>query len=229
MLQIKDRATRAVNYVGSNGAWDQFLPAIKQAADKVRNVKTKKSTPPPAPGEPPVKPRMTGQQSFGDIDGLFEKLLEAVKLVPRFAPPPESLIPDRDPHDAANQLSRREQERRDRRRRHDQSRAHPQSHLRRREGFAPQEDDSDQESRPQPIRPKQRRVRAGQGDQDLGRAQESRKAGSGTGKVAEALTGDKSPASFSCVLAFLSRIRPERSSSNGGASFLARGSEKARA
>src|SRR3954447_7963935 len=27
MLQIKDRTTRAVNYVASNEAWDQFLPA----------------------------------------------------------------------------------------------------------------------------------------------------------------------------------------------------------
>lgn len=93
MLQVKDRATRAVNFVGGPGAWDQYLPAVKQAADKVRNFKpTKKATPPPADGAPPAKKRMTGQQSYGDIDGPFEKLIEAIKLVPGYAPTPESQI-----------------------------------------------------------------------------------------------------------------------------------------
>ncbi|MDQ3116446.1 MAG: hypothetical protein M3Q86_07520 [Verrucomicrobiota bacterium] len=73
MLQIKDRTTRAVNYVGSNAAWEQYLPAVKQAADKVRNFRpSKKATPPPPDGTPPAKKRMTGQQSYGDIEGLFE-------------------------------------------------------------------------------------------------------------------------------------------------------------
>lgn len=42
MLQIKDRTTRLVNYVGSNSAWDEYLPAVKMAADKVRNYRPKK-------------------------------------------------------------------------------------------------------------------------------------------------------------------------------------------
>ncbi len=87
MLQIKDRTTRLVNYVGSNSAWDEYFPAVKMAADKVRNYRPKKKaeTPPPE-GTPAEKKRMTGQQSYGDIDGLFEKVLEALKLVPGYAP-----------------------------------------------------------------------------------------------------------------------------------------------
>ncbi len=87
MLQIKDRTTRLVNYVGSNSAWDEYLPAVKMAADKVRNYRSKKKagTPPPD-GTPADKKRMTGQQSYGDIDGLFEKVLEALKLVPGYTP-----------------------------------------------------------------------------------------------------------------------------------------------
>jgi hypothetical protein len=93
MLQIKDRTTRLVNYVGSNEAWDQYFTAVKQAADKVRNFRpSKKAVTPPNGDTLPAKKRMTGQQSYGDIDGLFEKVLEAVKLVPAYAPPVTSQI-----------------------------------------------------------------------------------------------------------------------------------------
>jgi hypothetical protein len=38
------------------------------------------------PGQPPKPKRNTGQQSYGDIDRWFDKLIEAVKLVPGYAP-----------------------------------------------------------------------------------------------------------------------------------------------
>lgn len=75
--------------VGSNEAWEQSLAAVKQAAD---NRPTKKATPPPADGTPPVKKRMTGQQSYGDIEGLFERVVEALELVLGYAPPATSQI-----------------------------------------------------------------------------------------------------------------------------------------
>ena len=44
-------------------------------------------------GGPPAKPSpKTGQQSYGDIDHWFEKLIEAVKLVPAYKPGPGSNI-----------------------------------------------------------------------------------------------------------------------------------------
>jgi hypothetical protein len=95
MATIKARTLRVVDYVSSNEAWDQFLPGVKQAANKVRNYSpsaNKKETP-DKPGEPPAKPKTkTGQQSYGDIDHWFEKLIEAVKLVPNYKPSPGSNI-----------------------------------------------------------------------------------------------------------------------------------------
>jgi hypothetical protein len=68
---------------------------VKQAANKVRNYSpnaNKKETP-AGPGGPPAKPKTkTGQQSYGDIDHWFEKLIEAVKLVPTYKPGPASNI-----------------------------------------------------------------------------------------------------------------------------------------
>jgi hypothetical protein len=91
MATIKSRTTRVVDYVSSNEAWAQFFPGVKQAADKVRNYHpdaNKKETP-----ATPAKPkRKTGQQSYGDIDQWFEKLIEAVKLVPGYSPKAESNI-----------------------------------------------------------------------------------------------------------------------------------------
>lgn len=94
MATIKSRTTRVVDYVLSNEAWDQFLPGVKQAANKVRNYSpsaNKKETP-AKPGEPAKPKTKIGQQSYGDIDNAFEKLIEAVKLVPGYNPKSESNI-----------------------------------------------------------------------------------------------------------------------------------------
>ena len=91
---IKQRTTQVVAHIRSVTAWKQYLPAVKQAADKVRGYRPRsKPAPPPAPGDPPEpKPRKVGQQSYGDIDNLFEKVIKAVKLVPGYAPPATSNI-----------------------------------------------------------------------------------------------------------------------------------------
>jgi hypothetical protein len=94
MATIKSRTTRVVDYVASNEAWTQFFPGVKQAANKVRNYHpdaNKKETPAKA-GEPPKRKIKSGQQSYGDIDQWFEKLIEAVKLVPNYKPGPGSNI-----------------------------------------------------------------------------------------------------------------------------------------
>jgi hypothetical protein len=96
MATIKSHTTRVVDYISSNEAWSQFLPGVKQAANKVRNYHpsaNKKETPagstPGAPGKAAAK---TGQQSYGELDSSFEKLIEAVKLVPGYAPKAETNI-----------------------------------------------------------------------------------------------------------------------------------------
>jgi hypothetical protein len=90
MATIKSRTTRVVDYISSNEAWSQFLPAVKQAADKVRNHRAARK--PATPGTPAKPAPKTGQQSYGDIDNSFEKLVEAVKLVPGYKPSPGSNI-----------------------------------------------------------------------------------------------------------------------------------------
>jgi len=95
MATIKSRTTRVVDYISSNEAWSQFLPGVKQAANKVRNYHpsaNKKETPAGTPGTPAKPASKTGQQSYGDIDSSFEKLIEAVKLVPGYAPAAETNI-----------------------------------------------------------------------------------------------------------------------------------------
>ncbi len=89
MATIKARTVRVTDYISSNEAWDQFRPGVKQAANKVRNYSpsANKKEAPAKPGDPPPKPSAkTGQQSYGDIDYWFEKLIEAVKLVPNYKP-----------------------------------------------------------------------------------------------------------------------------------------------
>jgi hypothetical protein len=95
MATIKSRTTRVVDYISSNEAWSQFLPGVKQAANKVRNYHpsaNKKETPAGPAGSPAKPASKTGQQSYGDIDSAFEKLIEAVKLVPGYAPKEETNI-----------------------------------------------------------------------------------------------------------------------------------------
>ncbi len=70
----------------SNTAWNHFVPAVKQAADGVRGYRPTKSAPTPPEGEPKKPKRKVGQQSYGDIDALFEKVLEAVKPISDYLP-----------------------------------------------------------------------------------------------------------------------------------------------
>ena len=78
---IKERVTRALNRVQSNRAWAAKLPAVKAAADKVRNIRAPKSAPLPVPADPdaPVpKKRERGGQSYKDIEGHIGKFLQAL-------------------------------------------------------------------------------------------------------------------------------------------------------
>lgn len=84
---IKERVTRAVNRVESNRAWASKLPAVKAAADKVRNMNPPKSSVPPAPTNPDApapKKRDRGGQSFKDIEGHFQKFLGAISKCPGY-------------------------------------------------------------------------------------------------------------------------------------------------
>lgn len=78
---IKERVTRALNRVQSNRAWAAKLPAVKAAADKLRNIRPAKSAPLPVPADPdaPVaKKRERGGQSYKDIEGHFGKFIQAL-------------------------------------------------------------------------------------------------------------------------------------------------------
>ncbi len=96
LKSIKERTTQIVGYVKSNKAWKNYLPAVKKAADKVRGYhppKAKPAPPPPGSTPPPAVPkRNQGEQSYADAEGLFCKVIEAVKKVPGYAPTADSNI-----------------------------------------------------------------------------------------------------------------------------------------
>jgi hypothetical protein len=78
---IRERVTRALNRVQSCSAWESKLPAVKAAADKVRNMSPPKSpapSTPPDPASPAPKKRDRGGQSYKDIEGHFEKFTAAL-------------------------------------------------------------------------------------------------------------------------------------------------------
>lgn len=84
---IKERTLRVVDTVSGNEAWKQYLPKVKESAQMVRNSRPPKASGDPAAPDAPAKPkRKTAQQSFGDIDIWFGKLIEAVKLIPGYSP-----------------------------------------------------------------------------------------------------------------------------------------------
>ena len=91
---IKDRSLRVLSLIKSNAVWKAFLPAIKSLVDKIRG-NTPKPPKPPAPGEspgsPPAKKRNKGEQSFGDIETNFEKLIALLAGVPGYTPPAADL------------------------------------------------------------------------------------------------------------------------------------------
>jgi hypothetical protein len=90
---IKSRTLRVVDTIEGNEAWKQYLPKVKESARMVRNSRPPKPSDDPAAPDAPAKPkRKTAQQSFGDVDLWFGKLIEAVKLVPGYAPPVDSNI-----------------------------------------------------------------------------------------------------------------------------------------
>lgn len=82
---IKDRTLRVVDTVEGNKALTPYLPKLKEYAAKVRNSRPPKRKP-AAPGGPQPPRRNSGEQSYGDIDKWFEKVIEAVKAIPGYAP-----------------------------------------------------------------------------------------------------------------------------------------------
>jgi hypothetical protein len=89
---IKDRAGRVLAYLKSNSAWKAFVPGIKLLVDKIRNNRLRAPKPPtPGEGAEPVKKRNKGEQSYGDIEENFEKMIAALGAVPGYAPPATDL------------------------------------------------------------------------------------------------------------------------------------------
>jgi hypothetical protein len=83
VTEIKARALRASSRVKSNTAWKAKLPQVKTAADNLRGYRTAKPKP-PEDGSPPPKGRQQGDQSFGDIKVLLDKLIAALGTVPGY-------------------------------------------------------------------------------------------------------------------------------------------------
>jgi len=82
VAEIKARALRASSRVKSHAAWKAQLPAVKTAAENLRGYRTAK---PKAPAEgPPPRTRQKGDQSYGDIKALTDKLVAALKKVPGY-------------------------------------------------------------------------------------------------------------------------------------------------
>lgn len=79
VVEIKARALRALARVKSNAAWKTHLPAVKTAADNLRGYRAP-APKPPAEGPAP-KTRQKGDQSFGDIKALTDKLVAALTKV----------------------------------------------------------------------------------------------------------------------------------------------------
>ena len=76
---IKALALRAVARVKSNALWKIQQPAVKAAADALRGYRTPK---PKLPADaPPALTRQKGDQSYGDIKALIDKLVAALKKV----------------------------------------------------------------------------------------------------------------------------------------------------
>lgn len=94
LADIKERAARVLAFVQSNSAWTAFVPSLKKYVDKIRGNRPK---PPAAPtsgedsGSAPVKKRNQGEQSLGDIEEHFERLIASLSAVPGYAPPAADL------------------------------------------------------------------------------------------------------------------------------------------
>ena len=89
VAEIKDVALRVLSYLKSNPAWKKYLPGIKSLVDKIRGTSARRAKPPAAtetPGSPQAKKRNKGEQSFGEIDTNFDRLVAALGSVPGYAP-----------------------------------------------------------------------------------------------------------------------------------------------
>lgn len=82
VAEIKARALRASSRVKSNATWKVFLPTVKTAADNLRGYSIPKPKPPA--DAPPSPVRQKGDQSYGDIKALADKLAAALKKVPDY-------------------------------------------------------------------------------------------------------------------------------------------------
>ena len=89
--QIKTRTLRVVDTVSGNESWALYLPKVKENAAMVRNSRPPKREK-PVPGAPEKPKRNTGQQSYGDIDRWFEKLIASVKVIPGYTPAASSNV-----------------------------------------------------------------------------------------------------------------------------------------
>lgn len=90
---IRSRTKQVVAEVKSNKAFAAYLPAVKQAADILLGRRPGSAEPLPVPAvEPPKPKRKLRQQSYGDIDGFFEKVIKAVKAIPTYLPTETSNI-----------------------------------------------------------------------------------------------------------------------------------------
>jgi hypothetical protein len=93
---LKVVALRVKDLVQSNVAWKKWHRSVGAAADKVRGyVLPKKDARPRTDPPPNTPPRRApsgslSQQSYGDVEKLFAKLIEAVKKIPTYAPPVDS-------------------------------------------------------------------------------------------------------------------------------------------
>jgi hypothetical protein len=93
---IKTTALRVKDLVQSNIAWKRWHKSVGDAADRVRGYALPRKTTPPRNSPPPnTPPKKAGsgiqsQQSFADIEKLFDKLIETVKKIPTYAAPVDS-------------------------------------------------------------------------------------------------------------------------------------------
>lgn len=81
---IKARALRASARVKSNAVWKPHFSAVKAAAEALRGYRIPKPKAEPQPQVVLPKARQQGDQSFGDVKNLLDKLTAALGHVPTY-------------------------------------------------------------------------------------------------------------------------------------------------
>ena len=94
-IDIKDKALRVKDFVGSNIAWKKYFKSIAAAADAVRGYRIPKKPATPAPGTPPSPPKKArqgarSQQGYADLEKLFGKLITQVGKITGYTAPVDS-------------------------------------------------------------------------------------------------------------------------------------------